>query len=341
MMRGGKNIWWLVMLCFMGLSGKAQDIHFSQYMNSPLNLNPALSGFHNHQFRFILNHRNQWSSVTEPYRTYSASADMPLWKRKRQSDMFGLGVLFNNDRAGDSQYGTTQGAVSISYVKALSRKNRNLLGIGMQFFYSQNSIDYTKLYFPNQWNGHIYDPNQQTGENFSINSFSYFDVSAGIHWFSIANSKLRFNSGFSVWHINQPGQSLMNDSKIQLSVKYLLYSEAQIDLDRSNALFPSIYGAHQGPFNELTFGMRYQHLIHPNKKNYTAMSAGLFARNADALIILLGLDYKNFKITGSYDINYSSLHSASNYLGGYEISVTFFIDKHKVSKPSDLPCPIF
>jgi type IX secretion system PorP/SprF family membrane protein len=310
-------------------------------MNSPLNLNPALSGFHGQKFRFILNHRNQWSSVSVPYKTYSASADMQIWKRKRHSDMFGLGVLFNNDQAGDSKFGTTQGALSLSYVKALSKNNRNLLGFGLQFFYSQRSIDYSKLYFPNAWNGTTYDPNQQSGENFTVNSFSYFDISAGIHWFSILNNNLRFNTGLSVWHINQPGQSLMNDDEIKLDIKILAYTEFQIDFDRTNNIFPTLYFAHQGPFNELTFGMKYQHIIHTGKRNYTAINAGIYARNADALIIQIGLDYKKFKIAGSYDLNYSSLHVASNYLGGYELSVTFLIDKHKVDKPSNIPCPIF
>lgn len=325
----------------MSPSLAAQDIHFSQYMNSPLNLNPALSGFHDSKFRLILNHRNQWSSVTVPYKTYSASADMQLWKRKRQSDMIGLGIIFNSDKAGDSQFGTTQGAISFSYVKALNRTSRNLLSVGAQLFYSQRSIDYSQLYFQNQWNGNSYDPNRQNGENFTVNSFSYIDISGGIHWFSMLNSKLRFNTGLSVWHINQPAQSLMNDNNIKLDIKYLLYTEAQIDLDRTNMLFPSLYYAHQGPFNEITLGLRYKNIVHPNKHNYTAINVGLFARNSDAIIIQLGLDYKKFSIVGSYDINYSSLQVASNYLGGFEISVIFSIDKHKTKKPSSLPCPIF
>ena len=341
MMSRGRNIWVLVLVFLLGSPIYAQDIHFSQYLNSPLNLNPALSGFHNHKFRFILNHRNQWSSVTIPYVTYSASADFQIWKRKRQSDMFGLGILFNNDRAGDSKFGTTQAALSLSYVKALNKNNRNLLGIGAQMFYSQRSIDYTQLYFPDQWNGNAFNPGLSNGENFTVNSYSYLDISAGLHWFSIVNSKLRFNSGLSVWHINQPLQSLMNDNRVRLDIKYLLYSEAQIDLDRSNLLFPSIYFAHQGPFNELTLGLRFQHAIHPNKQNYTAISAGLFMRNADAMIIHLGLDYKRFRIVGSYDINFSTLRLASHYMGGFEISVQFAIDKHKVQRPSDMPCPIF
>ena len=318
-----------------------QDIHFSQFLNSPLNLNPALSGFNDSKYRFMLNHRQQWASVTVPFTTYSAAMDMQLWKRKRQSDIFGMGLVFNSDKAGDSQFGTTQGAISFSYIKALNKHNRNLLSFGTQLFFSQRSIDYTKLYFPNQWNGNAHDPTIQSGEYFSVSNFSYFDISAGVHWFAIANNALKFNSGISVWHINQPAQSLMNDKEIKLDIKYLVYSEAQIDLDGLNILFPSIYFAHQGPFNELTFGLRYQYIIHPNTYNFTAINVGLYGRNADALIMHIGLDYKKFKIMGSYDFNLSKLRTASNFMGGYEISIIFAIDRHKTKKASNMPCPIF
>jgi hypothetical protein len=55
---------------------QAQDIHWSQFQSSPLNLNPALSGFFDGDYRFVLNHRNQWKSVTTPYNTFSGSIDM-------------------------------------------------------------------------------------------------------------------------------------------------------------------------------------------------------------------------------------------------------------------------
>ena len=340
-MKKGLGIWIIVLLSLLSSTVYAQDIHFSQYLNSPLNLNPALSGFNDAKYRFILNHRNQWSSVTVPYKTFSGAVDMQLIKRKRQSDIIGMGLVFNNDEAGDSRFGTTQGALSLSYIKALNKNNRNLLSFGAQFFFSQRSIDYTKLYFPNQWNGNAYDPTIQNGEYFSVSNFTYFDVSAGVHWYSIANNKLKFNTGLSVWHINQPAQSLMNDNSVKLDIKTILYSEVQIDLDKLHALFPSIYYAHQGPFNEVTIGLRYQLVVHPNNHNYTAINFGLYGRNADAVIMHLGLDYKKFKIMGSYDFNVSSLHPASNYLGGYEVSIIFTIDRQRTKKPTNMPCPIF
>lgn len=337
-----KQLIWIFLLSYIAIGNAyGQDIHFSQYLNSPLNLNPALSGFNDAKFRFILNHRSQWASVSIPYKTYSASMDMQLWKRKRQSDILGLGLIFNKDEAGDSRFGTTQGAVSLSYIKALNKRNRNLLSIGAQFFFSQRSIDYTKLYFPNQWNGQVNDPSIQSGEYFSQSNFTYFDISAGIHWLTILNNDLKVNTGVSVWHINQPAQSLMNNEKVKLDIKTLAYSEVEINLDNSNILFPSVYFANQGPFNELTLGMRYKAIIHPNSHNFTALNFGLFGRNKDALILEFGLDIKKFSIMASYDFNLSGLRSASNYMGGYEISIIFRANQHKKHKINNMPCPIF
>jgi len=61
--------------------GKSQDIHFSQYFNTPLIINPALTGVFGGDQRAMLAHRNQWASVASPYKTYGASFDTRLLKR--------------------------------------------------------------------------------------------------------------------------------------------------------------------------------------------------------------------------------------------------------------------
>ena len=66
-------------LCLSTLCG-AQDIHFSQFYMSPLNLNPAMTGVMNCTQRFVANYRNQWASVlkADAYTTYSVSYDQKL-----------------------------------------------------------------------------------------------------------------------------------------------------------------------------------------------------------------------------------------------------------------------
>jgi len=53
-----------LLLSALGLT--AQDIHFSQYGNSPLNLNPGLAGVFGGDLRFVGNYRKQWLTVPVP-----------------------------------------------------------------------------------------------------------------------------------------------------------------------------------------------------------------------------------------------------------------------------------
>ena len=49
----------------------AQDIHFSQFSETPLLRNPALAGIFSGDLRIQAVYRNQWNSVTVPYQTSS------------------------------------------------------------------------------------------------------------------------------------------------------------------------------------------------------------------------------------------------------------------------------
>lgn len=53
----------------------AQDIHFSQYNEVPSLMNPALIGSQ-YVMRASIIYKDQWGSVTAPYRTYGASYEM-------------------------------------------------------------------------------------------------------------------------------------------------------------------------------------------------------------------------------------------------------------------------
>ena len=64
----------IVVGLLLGLNGLSQDTHFSQVAYSPLTLNPALAGA-NSVLQGVMNYRNQWNSVTSPYKTFAASID--------------------------------------------------------------------------------------------------------------------------------------------------------------------------------------------------------------------------------------------------------------------------
>ena len=61
----------------------SQDIHFSQFMNSTFLYNPGNTGLVNGEHRFLMNYRNQWSSIANPYSTYSFTYDTKLFKKAK------------------------------------------------------------------------------------------------------------------------------------------------------------------------------------------------------------------------------------------------------------------
>src|ERR1700721_965339 len=101
-MGGLKNI--LILCCCMigGIGFSAQDLHFSQWFNSPLLTNPANTGFiPDADYRLGANYRNQWSSVmSEPYQTMSVWGDAQVFRDRIQNGWMGLGGVILKDQAG-------------------------------------------------------------------------------------------------------------------------------------------------------------------------------------------------------------------------------------------------
>src|ERR1051326_893575 len=121
----------------------AQDIHFSQFNQSPLTLNPSLAGT-TVWIRAALQYRTQWRSVigSEAYKTIGASFDVKSKRRwikikgmtdkYRQSGENGFGWSVNvyNDKAGDGKMNTLQANASLAYQIYMSSKS--MLALGMQ-----------------------------------------------------------------------------------------------------------------------------------------------------------------------------------------------------------------
>lgn len=319
----------------------AQDIHYSQYWMSPLNLNPASAGFFNGKWRVGLNSKNQWSSVTVPYQTITAFFDMQVIKRKYHRDALGMGVVINRDQAGDSKFSTTGAGLSISYIKALNRFNTNLIAIGIQPGIVQRSISYSALYFDDQFNGNSYDPAISNNETFSRSNFLYFDLGAGLQWMYQHTATTSYTAGFSVSHLTQPEQTFFNEQSIRLDRKYTACAGIQFSARTSLDLIPSVMYVNQGPYSELLLGTQIKFVRDRHMISYTSINSGIFMRAADALVIMAGFDYKKFNFGLSYDVNLSRLKPASKMQGGFELSLIYTHNRGKTLRHKDIPCPIF
>ena len=266
---------------------------------------------------------------------------MPLLSRKYIQDIVGIGVVVNNDVAGDSKMGTTEATLALSYIKALNKRNNHLLSIGIEAGFAQHKIDYDKLYFDNQFNGNYYDPSLATGEKFNKNSFSYFDISSGVNWFLQTSDRVTFSLGFAMFHLNQPKLSFFDNSDAVLNRRLVFYGNSSFPVASSIDIIPSFLYMNQANYNELTYGATLKFIMERNPFYYSALNFGSFIRQNDAAIVSVGLDMRKTSIGISYDFNFSDLHPASRYFGGYEISLIYIISYHNQPKVKDIRCPIF
>lgn len=323
------------------LNLKAQDIHFSQFDSSPLNLNPALCGYFDGDHRLIGNHRNQWRSITVPYKTYAFSYDNRSEKLIPVKKSFlGLGFQVNADKAGDGDFGTTQIKFTPAFHKILTKDTSLIVSLGFNISYNQNSLNYSTLYFGNQWDGGKYDPSIPNNEIFTDNKLVYADFSAGLHVFYMFNNGIPLEIGIALNHINKPKQSFYNAEAISLNRKFNINAGSVFELNEKADFFPSVVFYRQGKYYELNFGGVIKKEL--DDYNFRSLYFGAWIRARDAAFLKFGFDYQQFLVGLSYDINFSKLRIASEGRGGIEISLIYIFNNPKKYKvPFHKQCPVF
>jgi type IX secretion system PorP/SprF family membrane protein len=326
-----------IIIAAFGSSLSAQDIHFSQFNNTPLTINPALTGAFNGSHRLIANYKSQWWSIDKTYLTYGLSYDLGILRNKMGGGFLGLGLQIYNDMAGVNKMGLTQENISLAYHLPLNKSN--LLSVGLQSGFTQRRTDNANMEWASQ-----YDPSFADGHNAALNSgepmsfsnINYGEVSAGILYsFNKSSSTLsssdnkKFQMGVALYHINRPKQTYFEGINKRLFMKMAVHMNAFIGFKNSNfALVPSAIWYRQGPCNEILAGTLFRFNLN-GASHYTgfvretALSIGGYYRVNDAVIAAVQFEWKNFLLGMTYDVNTSSLSSASKYAGGLEVSLRY------------------
>ncbi|MCZ2100333.1 MAG: PorP/SprF family type IX secretion system membrane protein [Chitinophagales bacterium] len=324
-------------LIFMviSLNISAQDIHFTQFYMSPLNLNPAMTGVMNCKTRMIANYRNQWSAIlsANAYNTYSVSYDQKI--PVGREDYFGIGGSIWGDVAGESRFGTTQGRVSLSYSKKMAgyRKKASYLVIGADAGLANRGISNQDLRWPTQITSEGFDPGIDPGENLTDLNFLYGDLSAGFLWFSIIDAYTNWYFGAAIAHLNKPNVSFLGNDA-DLYAKYTLHAGVQFELQKRIALLPFAVYMAQGPHRSFNGGANLRFAMGPSRTTNQSWEIGTWYRvgnkvpsglHSDAVILSTRFNYEEFGIGFSYDINVSGLRQASPANGAFEFSLIYNI----------------
>lgn len=340
----------LLLSLLPSLGAVAQDIHFSQFYMSPLNLNPAMTGVIGCDMRFSGTYRNQWASIlrSNAFKTYNASFDMRL--PVGRSDYVGIGTNIWADKAGSAGLATQQFNLSGSYLKKLGgyRSKESYLTAGAQIGVTNRSIDANKLIYGDQWDGGSgYTPVTQE-VSFDPN-FLFADVSAGALWFGALNRENTSNvyAGVAFHHLNRANMSFKKQKFEALYSKFVVHGGGEFALNKKTSLLPGVLFFKQGPSFEANFGTSVKFKFNKIRSSRQAFHLGLWMRLAghyenaflsDAAIISTRFDYEDFSLGLSYDVNVSSLRAATNYNGAFEIALNYKICNNK---KRNLGCPDF
>ena len=73
----------LLMAMLLTKTSYGQDPSFSQFFSSPLNVNPALTGNINADWRVVSNLRDEWIQPASPYATGTLCFDKKIFQDKR------------------------------------------------------------------------------------------------------------------------------------------------------------------------------------------------------------------------------------------------------------------
>src|SRR5215831_3967757 len=126
------------------ISLEAQDIHFSQFFQTPLLRNPSLAGIYTGDVRVQAVYRSQWNSVTDAYKTASLDGEYKMHVGKL-NDYVTLGMQLLYDQAGTIAWTSTYVYPTINYHKSLSADRNRYLSLGFMGGIVQRRIDRSKI----------------------------------------------------------------------------------------------------------------------------------------------------------------------------------------------------
>jgi len=335
----------IIFLLLLGIAARAQDIHFSQFYETPLLRNPALAGLFTGDYRVQTVFRDQWNSFTDAYRTGSLNAEVK-WPVGNGNDYFTTALQVLYDKAGTAALTTTEILPAFNYHKSLSDNKPMFLSLGFMGGLVEKTLDLSKVTTNSQFNGTAYDPALPNGETILTPNIHYLDGSLGIS-FNTAFGAENANSmyvGFAYHHLNRPKNSFYKNPTVELDPKIVLSGGVKIGVNDYSYFTLYADYSRQGPSTETIGGVLYSYKLGPDPDNYPyTFTLGTLLRWNDALIPVIKLEMYSFNLGISYDVNVSRLNTVSNSRGGFELSLSYtgLLDRNRERTPAGFHDPRF
>jgi type IX secretion system PorP/SprF family membrane protein len=329
-----------VLSCFYQTT--AQDVHFSQFYNSPLTLNPANVGDFDGAWRVSGILRRQWAVIT-PFQTLSIGADLPFFLGKHR---FGAGLYAVQDQTGHAGLASLKIMGALSYQKKISG---NIFNIGFQGGFSQFGYDITDLVWADDYNHSTgyYEPGTNA-EQYAGEPVKYVDINAGINW-TKKFGKFVPKVGFAIFHITRPTYTVSDDvvqtPDTKLPNRFVYTFTGTYKLNEQYFLMPNVLLMTHKQARNFSYGVNFGIDLSERLEKFDAVYFGPqfrsisgFKRNSDAFILTAGVMMNKLKIGVSRDMTVSRMQSATaGQQGAWEVSLIYIAPDVKLKKRV-IPC---
>jgi type IX secretion system PorP/SprF family membrane protein len=327
----------------MVFNGAAQDHKFSQFYNSPLNLNPALTGKINSYYRIVANYRNQYARIStpSPYNTFSFSGDAGFLRDQLNDNILGAGLLFVSDHQG-GVLRTNQIFLSTAYHQGFGYDKKHFLSVGFQAGVVNRSID-RNIFFADEFNGESFDLGTSIDWlNIEDRAIWNFNMHAGIFWSSSFSESISAYAGGALFNILRPKETFLGEEN-ERDFRYTGSGGLVIDINKKVMLSPNALFMRQSEATQIIAGTTASfNLSGPRRPYETSLYVGGMYDFNGAIIGSAGVQYQGFQLGMSYDLTLSNLNDANNGYGAFEVSIIY------VGKPVErgqkyplLNCPKF
>ena len=312
----------LISCCYM--NSQAQDFTFSQFYEQPLLRNPALAGLFNGDIRVSMAYRDQWGSITVPFRTTSLSIEhkIPVGSH---DDILTIGSQMSMDGAGDIRLKRTQILPAINFHKSLNEERNTYLSIAFMGGPVSSQFDMTQLKMGDQFVGGSYSASNSSSQPISNSSYSYWDLSTGLCFSTEFENKIRLYLAGGLSHFNKPTiHSLTTTTASFLATKLSLNFGVNAPIgDRGHMISFVDYYSQSGNHQLLGGLLLGLDLTQYDNEESAAIYIGSFLRWGDALVPVVKMDFNHMSIGISYDVNISKLNVVSNWRGGLELTASY------------------
>ncbi len=322
----------------------AQDIHFTNFGFSPLNVNPALTGVFPGDIRGNASYKQQWGTFSDlvSYTTFSGSVDFKLGNKIADFNHWRGGLIFNYDQAGWSRLQNMSFSLAGAYMLPLTKKD--FLSGGASLGFNQRSFKTQDLTWDDQYVERVYDPTVTSKDNGAFDeSVNYPTLNLGINYHrTLGSGRDQFlqrgalDFGIGAFQINKPTVNFRSGTHISSDPRYSTSLSTNLPIgDKFDLLLDGIYQI-QGPNKEVVGGIGGRFYLINKATELFALQVGVNIRGADAYSPHIGVLYNQWRVSLNFDANYSQFTNASNGLGGPEIHVMYIF---KRVRPANY-CPL-